>query len=348
MNASPRSIVRSLGWLLFALLACGHFALRYLFYSPQFLNLPLYANGGERLPYQGRILMAWLLHATAANPVLERVLGRVAVHLPSPVANPYTAVLLVVDFGAMFCAILAARGTLLHLTGSLRFASWAAFLTLYMTYFNLILDYGLTYVLPYDVLSLALFSIAVWAVVTRRDLLLLPIFVIGTLNRETFCFIPVFYVLYRYFDRRTTEGPEQARARLLRQVAPLAALQGIAWVAIRIWLRHRFVHNPIDGNGVFAFQLGKNLHSIANPPQWPLFLSLFGFTVPLLIAGYRWIGNRALARSTAIVALLWAAAMLLVGVVVEVRVFNELTAFFVPALALIAWNLWKEGPSRFA
>jgi len=32
--------------------------------------------------------------------------------------------------------------------------------------------------------------------------------------------------------------------------------------------------------------------------------------------------------------------MLLVGVVIEIRVFSELTAFMMPCIALIVWNKW--------
>ena len=90
----------------------------------------------------------------------------------------------------------------------------------------------------------------------------------------------------------------------------------------------------------FGIRLFGNLRSLMKPPQWALLLSLFGFTLPLFVAKFDEISDRALARSTAIIMVLWAIAMLLVGVVVEIRVFSELTAFMMPCIALIVWNKW--------
>ncbi|MBB5061691.1 hypothetical protein [Granulicella mallensis] len=336
---TPNSRAR-LGWLAFVVLACAHFSVLYVWRSPQFLNLVRYSHGEEQLPYQGRVLMAWVLGLTAGNSHLAPLLLRLASHLPLEFHNPYLVVLLFTAFFSMLAAILAARASLLHLTHDHQFASWAALLTLYMAYFNLVDVYGLSYSLPYDVPSLALFSLAVWLVFTQRYWLLLPVFLVGTLNRETFCFITVFLVLYAWFGANTSES----RAAAMRRIVPHVVIQAIVWVALRLWLHHHFLQNGFEagqqGGGFFDLHLLHNLKSLLNPFQWPLLLGLFGFTLPLLIHSYRWISDRALARSVAILLPLWALAMLLVGVVVEIRVFDELTVFLVPCIGLIVWNRW--------
>jgi hypothetical protein len=337
-SSAPGSRSR-LGWLAFVLLACGHFTVLYLWKSPQFLNLTRYARGGERLPYQTRVLMAWLLEKTADNNRLAPFLLRLSSPLPKEFHSTYAVVLLTTTFLAMFIAVLSARASLLHLTGNRRFASWAALLTIYMAYFNLVAVYGLAYALPYDVPSLALFSLGVWLIFTRRYWLLLPVFIVGTLNRETFCFVTIFLVLYAWFSSETGTS----RAAALRRIAPHVALQAFVWFALRLWMHRLFLNNPLDPghhSGFFDFQLVHNLKSILNPFQWPLLLGLFGFTLPLLIHSYRWISDRALARSVAILLPLWTLAMLVVGVVVEIRIFNELTAFIAPSIGLIVWNRW--------
>ena len=352
MDAVPSlqlpSLRQRLGWLAFALLACGHFSILAYWRSPEFLNLPQYAAYAERLPYQGRILMAWVLHVTAGNAQLGPKIARIAAHAPKEFRDPYIFVLLLVTFAAMFVALLASRATLLSVTGNRRFASWAALLTLYMAYFNLLAIYGLIYILPYDVTSLALFSVGVWLVLTRRYWLLLPVFVLGSLNRETYCFVTLFLVLYTWFGTKRHAVSGETRAAALVRITPHVVLQTVVWLTARLWLRHMFLHNAQDtanGNGLFAFQLAHNVKSLLNPAQWPLFLSLFGFTLPLFFWGYRWIGNRALARSVAILLGVWVAAMMLVGVIVEIRVFDELTAFLVPVIALILWNRWIQPAS---
>jgi hypothetical protein len=330
-----------LGWLLFVVLACGHFSIVWSWRSQPFLNLRTYANYGERLPYQGRVLMAWVLHVTAGNSRLVPWLVRLATPLPKELRDPYTFVLLITTFATMFIAILAARASLLALTGNRRFASWAALLTIYMAYFNLLAVYGLTYTLPYDVPALALFSLGVWLVLTKRYGWLLGISVVGSLNRETFCFVTMFFALYTWFETRQDKPLHEARPYWLRRIGPHVAMQAAVWIGLRLWLRHLFAYNPLESaNGEFDFQLAKNVKSLLNPFQWPLYLSLFGFTLPLFFAGYRWIGDRALARSTAVLLALWLPAMMIVGIIVEIRVFNELTAFLVPSIALMGWNRW--------
>ena len=97
----------------------------------------------------------------------------------------------------------------------------------------------------------------------------------------------------------------------------------------------------------FGIRLAGNLRSLMKPPQWALLLSLFGFTLPLFIAKFDKIGDRALAHSTAIVMALWAVAMLLVGVVIEIRIFSELTAFMMPCIALILWSEWIRPAAQY-
>jgi hypothetical protein len=83
------------------------------------------------------------------------------------------------------------------------------------------------------------------------------------------------------------------------------------------------------------------------PPQWALLLSLFGFTLPLFIAKFARISDRALAHSTAVILVVWAVAMLLVGVVIEIRIFSELTAFMMPCIALILWSEWIRPSAQY-
>jgi uncharacterized membrane protein YcaP (DUF421 family) len=95
------------------------------------------------------------------------------------------------------------------------------------------------------------------------------------------------------------------------------------------------LHNPW-----FEVHILPNLLSFFKPPQWPLFLSLFGFSLPLFLVKFRMIGDRRLARSTAAIMLSWLVVCLIVGAIVEIRIFNELTAFLMPCIALILWNQW--------
>jgi len=203
--------------------------------------------------------------------------------------------------------------------------------------------------MPYDVVALAIFMTAVWLILTDRYLALMPVFILGTLNRETSIFIPIFLGLYSWFSTETRPSARGRWARW-RVVGPYVAVQVLLWVALRLWIRELFIHNPLPpdvGSGWFGLHLAGNLKSLAKPQQWPLFLSVFGFTLPLFIAKFDMIGDRALSRATAVVLVLWTASMLFVGVIVEIRIFNELTAFLAPCVGLILWNQWVR-PARWA
>jgi hypothetical protein len=126
---------------------------------------------------------------------------------------------------------------------------------------------------------------------------------------------------------------------------PYVAAQLVIWLALRIWIEHHFRNNPLEASMPtrwFGIRLFGNLRSLTKPPQSALLLSLFGFTLPLFITKFDKISDRALAHATAIVMGLWAVAMLFIGVVIEIRIFSELTAFMMPCIALILWNEWAR------
>jgi len=337
-----RSRSAEIGWWIFVLLACAQFTIRYVWRNAPYLDLPAYANGTGMMPFQGRVLMAWVLKATAANPHWSGVLTHLGAHLPDALQSPYAVALLIVNFIAMVVCILAGRLTLQHLTGDRTFSAWASLLLLYMAYFNLIVGYGV-FLLPYDVLSLTVFVVSVWLVITERYAALTLVVAVGTLNRETIIFIPLFLALYTWFKSRYAQGAPAASERPWAKVLPYVAVQLFIWIALRMWIEHHFRNNPLEGSMPtrwFGIRLAGNLRSLTKPPQWALLLSLFGFTLPLFVAKFDKIGDRALAHSAAIVMALWAVAMLLVGVVIEIRIFSELTAFLMPCIALILWNEW--------
>jgi hypothetical protein len=345
-GASPVGPPVGPGWWLFSLLACAGFALRYTWRNAPFLDLERYAAGAERMPYQGRVLMAWILHASAGNPQFADELNRLASHLPLDMRSPYLLVILLVNLIAIFAALLAARFSLEHLTGDKTFAAWASLLFLYMSYFNLVVGYGM-FMLPYDIPSLSIFMMSVWAILTRRYWVVALLVALGALNRETSLFIPVFFVLYTWFSVRSKDSNWKEHFRRWSPNLFHLGMQMVIWLVLRLWIHHLFLHNvPDEGafaNGFMHFR--QNLVSLVKPMQWPLLLSLFGFTLPLFIAKFKLIGDRALAISTAVICVLWTCLMLLVGVLIEIRIFSELTAFIMPCVALIVWNKWVKPAS---
>jgi hypothetical protein len=321
-------------WALLLVLVCAHFSLSYVGENHSFLNLQLYSSGGERLPFQYRTLVAFLFRHTAATPFF----GGLARRAPSNFRDPFRLAYLLITFVSLLGSVLATRASLSRLTRDPAFSGWACFLVVYMAYFNLMLAYGLNYTLPYDVPSLFFFSLCVLLIIDGRKWLYYPCFALAVFNRETICFAAVFFAIWEWFERNETRPSER-----LARIAPHILLQAAIWVAIKLYLARLYGHNPaasmsnpfVEGHFVY------NLKEVAKPWQWPLLLSNFGFTLPVLLAGRRWIDNRAIAWACAILLPLWFGSMMVVGVIVEIRIFTELIAVLSLAVGLILHSRFR-------
>ena len=325
-------------WYLSTLFICVHFGLSYVAHERFFPDLRLYTDGKLDVPFQYRTLVAWIFRGLISSPLFLAI----ARHAPSFYRDPYLLAYLVITIAALAGAVFATSGTIRKLTGDEAFSHWSALLVIYMTYFNLMLVYGLTNTYPYDVPSLFFFCMGVNFVVREKKLLYYLIFVPAVFNRETICFLTVFFAVWEWFRIKG-----DIRSKAVR-ILPHVAMQAAIWVAIKIYLFKLYAHNHPGGvvpNRLFGNLLGYNLRELATPGQWPLLVSISGFTVPLLIALRSWIGNRALAWACAIVLPLWFCGMMCVGVIVEIRVFTEVSAILAPALALIIFHRYYQVPS---
>ena len=320
-------------WGAMLLLTSAHFSLAYNNRSTPFLNMKEYAAGHAALPYQARVLMAWILHWAAPLPATLKLVA----HAHGFVRDSFEAVMLVTSLLGMIIAIWATRRSLTVLTGDASFSRWGSFLVLWMSYFLLALPYGLSYSLPYDVPSLAFFSLGLMLVIERRTWLLPFLIAVATLNRETICFVILFYVIWEWKRLQ-----QLAPAQRLRRILPLSLLQAAVWISVKLWLRAHFHANATQsgGNGLFQTVFGTNLHFLANPAQWPLLASLFGFLWPVLIIGRKHLSPSALRTACVVIIPAWFALMMVVGIIVEVRVFSELSALVALAVGVITYHRW--------
>jgi hypothetical protein len=317
------------------IVACLHFELFYDIEHSHFFPLDVYADGKYMLPYQSRMLVGWILrYGVRLRPV--QIIAR---HMPgSPqMKNPYEVLFLAISFFGMLGALYVTQMSLRVLTKDERFSRWACFGVLYMVMFNLSLSYGLGYTLPYDIPSLFFFCLCFYLVLTRKYLLYYLAFIVATFNRETTCFLTLFFLICEWLALK--ENPLRGKGKLIAHVF----VQLVIWVGIKSYLTHLFRGNPVEtqNNGVAMFRVGENIHFLLNPGQWPLLLSIFGFTLPLLVFGFRWIQDRRIRTACLLFFPLWFAVMMITGVIVEVRVFDELSALLSLACALIVYH-WAE------
>jgi len=165
-----------------------------------------------------------------------------------------------------------------------------------------------------DPINLLVFVLAFWALAKERDLVLVPLVLIGTLNRETTALIPALYLVARLGQRPLTE------------VLWKAAAIGAAWAAIYLPLVY-LVYGPREYY-CDVVMLSSNLSSWVPTGQ---VLLLFGTMWVLAVMGGRR-GPLLLRRS------LWLLPPYLVlhyavALVIEVRLFLP----YAPAIIPLSW-----------
>jgi hypothetical protein len=313
-------------WWLLLVLTCAHFCLAYLQNSQPFLNLDEYMHGASRLPYQYRALMAWVLQEGLRVPRLAVI----SALLPVPIRDPRLLILFVTSWLSLLGSVLFTWRSLSRLTGNEQYSRWASLLVVYMAYFQFPLVFGLDFLLPYDLPSLFFFCGCLYCIILARMRLFYLFFVVGTFNRETICMVTLLLVLWRWQELRRRGRIAAVGAHVLAQAS--------IWFLINIYLHHLFAGNAPDTAGAsFYYKLGYNLRTIIKPQQWPILLSVFGFSLPFVAVWRGWMKNEAMERSIYLLPA-WFAVMMMVGVIVEIRIFSELISYMAIAVGLIAYR----------
>lgn len=166
--------------------------------------------------------------------------------------------------------------------------------------------------------------------VRKKWLLFYPVFILGTLNRETTCFLGVIYLV-------TAFGREKP-GKIVLHVLVLAAI----WLTIKGCLSRIFAQNP---GSLFLFLLVDNFQYLSRPGNVLSVLSSFGFLWILVLLCFRRIFDRFIRRSQ-VVALPFFVGMLLVGALVEIRVFGELIPLVLAAVLLILKGFSKAASNQ--
>ena len=331
------SAAARIGKVFFAVMVAAYFALCFSA-NGSFLNLQEYTRGEAATPYQYRVLPMFVFRAAMGIPALVAA----ARHVEAMHDDPYRLIMAGIAFVAMLGAMYATQLTIARLTGDRVYAFWASFSVAYMALLLLASSFGLSYTLPYDVPALFFFALSMYLIVSGRRWWFLVLFPLAVLNRETACFITVFYAVWEWV-RLAKEGA--GTGERLRRIAPAVLLQMVVWFAIKLYLVRVFGHNATERNshvgGLFATNLGFNLREIVKPQQWPILLSVCGFSLPFLYLQRRWIRCDGMYWACAIILPLYLAGMMMVGVIVELRIFTEWIALVVPSLALIVHNRFR-------
>jgi hypothetical protein len=179
-----------------------------------------------------------------------------------------------------------------------------------------------TYYYPSDIPAIIAFVIGLLAILRRRYLLFYLVFIIGTLNRETTCFLTVFFLIAAW-------GREARRTLLLHAGAQLAI-----WLAIKVGLYALYADNTVpeycDIWSSFKLSIGFNI-DFSTWAGWSGLTSVYAFLwIPLLVV-YRRIPHPELRRGLWVVPI-FHVVMFIPGEIYELRIYMEM-------LPLVVWGV---------
>ena len=315
---TPRPRHAALIWslLLLAAVQCG----RSVFVANNsYLDLPRYAAGAERAPYQDRIgmmpLLRWaersapLAHAASGINRSEQATPQHASH-PEPMTADKLACVLA---GCLSVVVMTVAATLVtrRRFPQMWWIGGALVLVILYTSYAARAELNLWY--PYDLPHFALFGLATLGILEGEWGLFFVCFLLDIPLRETSIYLALL------------GGAVALHRRQTRIVAATAAVALLVWLPTRLLITRHFAANPNE-TGVRWHQIA---HALLDPLHWPQVASAFGFLlIPLLL------GRRLLRPDRRIFLLAAApcvAVTLIFGLWYESRIFGEWTV----ALALL-------------
>lgn len=300
------------------LIACIWFAQVYCTSRHPYIDLARYAAGGERMPFQGRDLMRWPLLAADHSAFLQRITrGRALLHSPDFLAMELVAMisLLLAGWAAAKLFRLAAPTAPLPL---LPFA-----LLIVICLFDFVLTVPFSF--PYDLPAMAFLGWGIYFAAQERFSALLPIFLLGTWNRETTLFL-IGVVLIVAASRSGEVLWRNLRTKDWLQITVLFTL----WIAITGWQKHHYRANPSEAGP----RVNGNLHALANPLLWPNILSASAFLLPYIYLNRRRIAFAPVRASLSLLPF-WILLLLSVGQILELRIYGDISVLVAVAASLI-------------
>jgi hypothetical protein len=309
------------------------FVRAHLLISTPYLHLDKYLHGQERLPFQRRLLPMVLLNAMLRIPIPAAITrGRHGIF-----AHPEQIYLFVFDLLSVFLASFL----IMRLYSKLRDGVNFRLLVFPIFFFSIFCTYMLhseaNVYYPYDMLSLVFFTAGLYCIYTHRFFALLMLILVGTFNRETTMFlIPIFLL--------DAIGEQNGLRSVSWKNLPWAktAVLGVAWLAVRLFLNHLYVHNDATEYGS---RLIYNLRYLP-PNNWPEILGTCGFLLPVI-----WFSRKRIPDSRisawVLVLPLWFGVMYYYGVITETRIFGELCPIVALATTLLFERYVKDKALTF-
>jgi hypothetical protein len=147
------------------------------------------------------------------------------------------------------------------------------------------------------------------------------LFAAGCFNRETILFLALVYLVTAWRNTETGKALLHFGAQVL------------IWAFAKVVLLKLYGSNPSEGGTFFEDHLVHNLSVLSDPRNYGLILSCAGFAWIPAVAGYRLIRSEFVKRAF-LVTIPFILAAILVGSVLEMRIYQELLPLVLPAAIL--------------
>lgn len=312
------------------ILATFQIVLVYIRNVPSYLRLAQYENGAGHMPFQGRVMMMFLLRWSHGSPMwtaLANWCNRFAPWL-LPHCTPEAALQVCID---VICIVATGWIAIRLYEASSQerlLIQWIYPLVLVMCATTFVLHTTQNLRFYYDLPSMMFVSVGVYLIYFRwHPGLFAVLFIIGTINRETTLFLLLFSVLRDVSLDRPIDFRRLRNPGMWMLVLPLAS----AWMVWRLWIEWIFRHNVSESAPKFFL----NLALVCIPWTWPQMLGACCYLFPVLLLCRRSIKDPTI-RNWIWVLPAWVAVMFFYGILVETRIFGELIGYVTCATALIA------------
>lgn len=321
-----RSLVRPLYHGL-VLLGAMVFTVHYFQSTVEYYRADLTAltNFEADTPFQYRLLIPYLAQTVLFywEPVIQFLSGGV---IDCDRVIDLTLIHFVVTTVSIYGLVLA-LGAYLSLSLPRKSAPWLALIVFYPLYWNYCRLNQLYY--AYDMSAMALFTLALYLILTERWTLFYAVFLVAAVNRDTSAFISVaFLVLTLRRDR-------------LAWVCGHIALQAALWLAIKLGIQMLFAGN--GGQGAFEIHWSETREMVGNLLHGRFYerpmrlLSSYGWLWTLLPLTV-WKAPRHMKKLLLLIPPFYA-IMAVVAVFDEVRIYNEMVPLILGPVIAGGWGL---------
>lgn len=278
------------------------------------------------MPFQGRDLMRWPMLLADHWPALQRITAERAV-----LRSPEFLVMEIAAAVSLFFAAKAAERLYRLALPEAPLPLLPSALLIVVCLFDFVLDVPFSF--PYDLPATAFLGWGVVFIAERRFWALLPVFLLGTLNRETTLFLVGVYLLTAAFA-----GPRLALGNISKAAWGRAGVLFACWTAIHAWQHHLYAANPSEAGS----RISGNLHHLVNPILWPNILSVSAFLLPYIYLNRAKVQYSVL-RASILLLPFWLLLLLSVGQILESRIYGDISVFVAVAAALIMVDRIQRG-----